>query len=554
MMIRMLWHHWFRRLFPFSSVSTLSDVKRTSKRYRLRVEALEDRRLLANISSDPLISQLLPMEGTVEHYHPRLTIIINGQQQVIPADIGIPLDSNGNPAGYYPIHTHDASGTIHVESPVAGHTFFLHDFFDVWGMPFDQTHILDFHTPASNPITMTVAPVIGVDAKGNPQYGPAQPNNQYGNLVLRDPGLTNPALHGLGDNIVITATNAQGPGSFFAVGGNGHVEIRRNVDGVIVSDFYPFGISYTGGLSVAVGDVNKDGFKDLVVAATSVDPHVKVYDGKAIASGTFSPINPDASLLASFDAFPPSGNVGVNVALGDVLGDGYMDIVTGASSGNPDVRLFSGKDIATGHSNPTAVTQFFAYGLQFNVGANVAVGDLNKDGFADIITGATAGNPHVKVYSGKAIAKGTFNHLNPDASLITQFFAYGLQFNVGAFVAVGDVNGDGDLDLITGASAGNPHVKVYNGAAFVNGSFNNNNPDASLMNSFFAYDLQFNVGAAVAAADFEGTGKFDILTGASVGSPHYRIVKGNATGTKPPSVNGLEGIPPDIKGGIMVGA
>jgi hypothetical protein len=514
---------------------------------------LEDRWVPANISSDPYISTLLPMEGTVEHFHPRLTVIINGQQQVIPANIGIPLNTSGQPYGYYPIHTHDASGTIHVESTVV-RTFHLHDFFDVWGMPFDQTHILEFNTPASSAITMTVAPVIGVDASGNPQYGPAQASTAYGNLVLRDPGQTNSALQGLGDKITITATNAQGPGPFFAVGGNGHVEIRRNADGVIVSDFYPFGMGYVGGVSVAVGDVNKDGFKDLVVAATSGSPSVKVYDGKAIANGAFDSVNPDANLLASFNAFAPSGNVGVNVAVGDVLGDGYMDIVTGASAGNPDVRLFSGKDIATGHFSPTAVTQFFAYGLQFNIGANVAVGDLNKDGFADIITGASAGNPQVKVYSGKAIAKGTFNHANPDASLVTEFFAYGLNFNIGAFVAVGDVNGDGDVDLITGATAGNPQVNVYNGAAFVNGTFKSSNPGASLLSSFFAYDLQFNVGASVAAANFEGTGKDDILTGASTGSPHYRILKGSATGVKPPSVNGLEGIPPDIKGGILVGA
>jgi hypothetical protein len=57
-----------------------------------------------------------------------------------------------------------------------------------------------------------------------------------------------------------------------------------------------------------------------------------------------------------------------------------------------------------------------------------------------------------------------------------------------------------------------------------------------------------------AALDFEGTGKADLLTGASLGAPPYRIVKGNATGTKPPAVNGIEGIPTDIQGGIRVGA
>jgi hypothetical protein len=486
---------------------------------------------LANISSDPFISTLLPPthSGLAIHIHPHLTIVINGQQQVIPANTGIPLDSSGNPIGFYPIHTHDNTGTLHVESPTT-RTFFLHDFFDIWGQPFDQTHILGFHTSASNPVTMTVN---------------GQPSSQYGNLVLNTLDQA---------QIVITATNASPPGPFFAVGGNGHAEIRRNADGVIVGDFFPFGMSYTGGISVAVGDVNKDGFKDLVVATTSGSAQVKVYDGAAIANGTFSADNPDANVLQSFNAVDPSFKVGVNVAVGNILGDGYGDIVTGASAGNPDVRVFSGKDIANHTFNPTGsslLVDFFAYGLGFNIGANVAAGDLNRDGFADIVTGATAGNPDVRVFSGKDIANHTFN---PTSSLITQFFAYGLQFNVGAFVAVGDTNGDGNLDLITGASAGNPHVKVYDGSAIARGTLNRNNPDANLLTQFFAYDLQFNVGAAVASADFEGTGHYDILTGASVGASHYRLVRGNATGTKPPTVNGIEGIPPDIKTGIFVGA
>ncbi len=343
----------------------------------------------------------------------------------------------------------------------------------------------------------------------------------------------------------------------FAVGGSGHVQVYQGATGSLVADFMPFGTAYTGGISVALGDVTNDGFKDLVVGTTSGAPHVKVFDGKALFGGTFDPNNPDASQLASFDAFDPKFNTGVNVAVGDVSGNGFADIVTGASAGNPDVRVFSGQDIANHTFNPTGTSllaKFFAYGLQFNVGANVAVGDLNGDGFADVVTGATAGNPHVKVYNGKALANHTFNPANPDASLVTQFFAYGLQFNIGAFVAVGDVDGDGHPDLITGAAAGNPHVKVYNGAAIANGTFNGNNSDASVLTSFFAYDLQFNVGVAVAAADVEGTGTFDILTGASVGNPHYRIVKGNATGIKPPVVNGIEGIPMDIQGGIRVGA
>src|SRR5262249_25271811 len=457
--------------------------------------------------------------GLVVHIHPKLAIFINGQQQVIPTNTNILLDSSGQPTVLLPIHTHDDTGTLHVESPV-NRTFFLKDFFDIWGRPFDQTHILSYPPTPNNPVTMPVN---------------AKPSTEYGNLVLHD-----------GDQIVITATNAQPPGPYFAVGGNGHVQVRRDADGVIVGDFFPFSIAYTGGGSVAVGGRDKDGSKDLVVCSTTGSPHVEVFDGKAISNGTFDPDHADKSFLASYNAFDPKFNTGACVAVGDVLGDGYGEVVVAATRGNPEVRVFSGKDIANHVFNPTGSSMldaFFAYGLNFNIGANVAVGDVNKDGFADIVTGANAGNPHVKVYSGKAIANKTFNPFKPDDSLVISFFPYALNFNVGAYMTVGDVNGDGYADLITGASIGNPHVKVYDGKAIAQGTFDSNKPDTKKLNEFFAYDLQFNVGAAVAAADFDGDGKFDILTGATTGNPNYRVVKGNATGTKPPALNGIDGIP-----------
>jgi hypothetical protein len=71
----------------------------------------------------------LIQEGTALHTHEHLDIIINGQKIIVPADIGV-NDAAGFSA---PIHTHDETAIIHVESPIV-RTFNLGQFFDIWGV------------------------------------------------------------------------------------------------------------------------------------------------------------------------------------------------------------------------------------------------------------------------------------------------------------------------------------------------------------------------------------------------------------------------------------
>ena len=71
------------------------------------------------------------------HIHPTLEIVINGQQQVIPANIGI------TGRGMRVIHTHDTTGKLHIESPKP-FQFHLKDFFTIWGKDFNSTCIFDY--------------------------------------------------------------------------------------------------------------------------------------------------------------------------------------------------------------------------------------------------------------------------------------------------------------------------------------------------------------------------------------------------------------------------
>src|SRR5205823_4303799 len=132
--------------------------------------------------------------------------------------------------------------------------------------------------------------------------------------------------------------------------------------------------------------------------------------------------------------YDPRFTGGVRVAAGDVNADGYPDIICAAGpGGGPNIIVVSGKD----HS---ALYNFFAFDMNFTGGCYIAAGDVNGDGYADIIVGADAGGgPNVTVFSGR------------DRSPLLSFFPYDPHFTGGVRVVAGDVNGDGLADIITGA-------------------------------------------------------------------------------------------------------
>jgi hypothetical protein len=76
------------------------------------------------------VPPLNPVEGTAVHIHQHLDLYVDGHKVVVPAGVGI------DPAvGFAPLHTHDPSGVVHVESPTV-RTYTLGDFFAVWGVRF----------------------------------------------------------------------------------------------------------------------------------------------------------------------------------------------------------------------------------------------------------------------------------------------------------------------------------------------------------------------------------------------------------------------------------
>ena len=159
-------------------------------------------------------------------------------------------------------------------------------------------------------------------------------------------------------------------------------------------------------------------------------PQVNVYDATT------------HKLKFSFLAYAKSFTGGVRVAVGDVNGDGYDDIITGAGvGGGSKVRVFDGK---TGNAFSGTLGSFNAFTAGFTNGVYVAAGDVNGDGKADIIVGSDQGSssPKVRVFDGSS------------GSLMFELMGGDYGFTGGVRVAAGDVNGDGRADIIAASGPG----------------------------------------------------------------------------------------------------
>ena len=292
--------------------------------------------------------------------------------------------------------------------------------------------------------------------------------------------------------------------------------------------------SYFGGSVSSAGDVNGDGYSDVIVGAS-------IFDNGSTGEGAAFVYHGSVTGLSTFSNWSAEGNqtsayFGHSVSkAGDVNGDGYSDVIIGAYSfingQNNEGTAFVYHGSASGLS---LTSNWSAEGNQTSAyfGHSVSTaGDVNGDGYSDVIVGAPIfrngqlANGAAFVYHGSVNGLSTFSNWSVEGNQTEANFGISVS-------TAGDVNGDGYSDVIVGA-----HVfdngQTDEGAAFVfHGS-------ASGLSTVSNWNIEGNeqnarMGFSVSSAgDVNGDGYSDVIVGATrnfylYGTAH--VFHGSASG------------------------
>ena len=226
-------------------------------------------------------------------------------------------------------------------------------------------------------------------------------------------------------------------------------------DSNFVKSFFAYNEKFLGGVSIASADTNGNGDGEIITGAgPGGGPHVRVF-------------RQDGTPIGGFMAYPATFKGGVNVAAGDVDGDGKSEIIVVPMSANSSdkesiAKIFDQKG--------NLKNKFVPFETGYVGGINVAVGNLDGDKFAEMAFSKTTG--------GEILVYGQYLDLK------LKFFPFD-DTKVEINFSLGDLDGDKVSEIIVGAGKGvGPKVKIYNYKGI-------------LRNQFFAFGEDFKGGIRV---------------------------------------------------------
>ncbi|QEL19745.1 beta strand repeat-containing protein [Limnoglobus roseus] len=240
----------------------------------------------------------------------------------------------------------------------------------------------------------------------------------------------------------------------------------------ILTQFFAYEETFRGGVNVAVADLNGDGRAEIVVGSgVGGGPVIRVFSitdakGNGDPSKGLTVFN-NFKPLISFPAYELSFRGGVNVAVGDLNGDGRPEIIAGAGVlGGPRVRIYDGAHVL---DTLAVLNDFFAYEPSYRGGVLVAAGRYDSDSIDDLMTApGSNGGPRLRIFQGtQDMSAALFTSQDPPTIVNTFAFT-----NSTGLISTDQTNNLGVGSISFGSSAdgsgGNRSVLVSRprGAAF----------------------------------------------------------------------------------------
>ncbi|MEW6747469.1 MAG: FG-GAP-like repeat-containing protein [Planctomycetota bacterium] len=282
--------------------------------------------------------------------------------------------------------------------------------------------------------------------------------------------------------------------------------VRFTLSGLTPDDW--FGYSVAG-----VGDVNLDGYSDVVVGAPYDQPAGRDSGSARVFSGF------DGSVLYHLTGTAPGDRLGYAVGGGeDVDGDGVPEIVVGAPYGDTTgtdagtVWVYSGRNGAPLH-------ELHGQDAHEHFGSAVAVaGDADRDGLAEVVIGA----PDAVSAAGMTGAARVVNGADGSLLYLLTGFSDGEEFGF-AVSGAGDFDGDGFADFLIGGPAATSAFPAYGAARVFSGRL------GALVHSTYNKNYDARLGQSVSwAGDVNDDGLDDIIIGAplddSAGTDAGRVI------------------------------